>query len=487
MSNIKDTLCGARWGYPLFNFASGEVRTCCRTQGELPTKEMLEELGEDVFLNTPYQKERRLEMLKGEKHPSCDSCWFLEEAGLYSPRKQSILLPMPWNFKYKDHDSIFLKEGANDIFNYETDETTTLNEIDASSNILKSTHPYMLEINLSNTCNMKCSYCSPRFSSRWLEDFVEIVDPNADKAELKKQFRRDIPGLWETFWKWFNNTIIKRACRVGIIGGEPLIDPKFSEFLDNLIESYNNCPIEKRANSGYKNSSGELMKDHTPVLWIVTNLNTPKKQWESFLEYLPQLCSIFRVEVHASCESLREKAEYIRYGLKWNRFEKNLRELCSLKLKNLSVGFQAATNSMSITSLTEFLEFAKSLHDEYEVPIMLKQNIVALPEYHHPLVLTPDFAPYVLDAILYLESVIDEMRWVDDEWGRWSSYVDFLQTIYEGIRTNQGEDIKWDYTVRAHFYHYFRKYDQMRNTNFLETFPEYADFYEMCKQKGDQV
>ena len=59
----------------------------------------------------------------------------------------------------------------------------------------------------------------------------------------------------------------------------------------------------------------------------------------------------------------------------------------------------------------------------------------------------------------------------------------FLQTIYEGIRTNQGEDIKWDYNVRAHFYHYFRKYDQMRGTNFLETFPEYENFYDLCRSE----
>jgi hypothetical protein len=310
-----------------------------------------------------------------------------------------------------------------------------------------------------------------------------LIDLDADVNELKKDFKRDIPGLWETFWSWFNNTAIKSICRVGVIGGEPLIDPKFSEFLNNLIESYNNFPVKKRPNSGYKNRSGKMLEDHAPVLWIVTNLNTPAKQWKSFLEYLPRLCEIFKVEIHASCESLREKAEYVRYGLKWDRFEKNLRELCSVKLENLNIGFQTATNSLSITSLTDFLKFAKSLHDEYGIPITLKQNIVAQPEYHHPLILTPDFAPYVLDAISYLESVKDEMRWIDDEWGRWSSYIDFLKTIYEGIKTDQGSTIDWGYDIRAHFYRYFHRYDKHRNTNFLKTFPEYEDFYNLCKAK----
>jgi hypothetical protein len=424
-------------------------------------------------------------MLKGIKHESCDSCWLLEEAGLYSPRKQTLLLPMPWNFKYKDHDSIFWEEGAYDIFNYENQETTNLDEINASSNILNATNPYMLEINLSNTCNMKCSYCSPRFSSRCLEDYTTLIKANADIEYLRKKTKRDIPGLWKTFWSWFNNTAIKSCCRVGIIGGEPLIDPKFSEFVENLIEAYDNLPLEDRPNSGYHDGDGNLINDNTPVLWIVTNLNTPAKQWKSFLEQLPRLCKIFRVEIHASCESLKEKAEYVRYGLKWDRFEKNLRELCGVKLENLAIGFQTATNSLSISSLTDFLKFAKSLHDEYEIPITLKQNIVAQPEYHHPLILTPDFASYVLDAILYLESVKDEMRWVDDAWGRWSSYIDFLKTIYEGIKTNQGKSLKWPYEVRPYFYEYFRKYDKCRNTNFVKTFPEYEDFYNLCKEEWE--
>jgi len=30
------------------------------------------------------------------------------------------------------------------------------------------------------------------------------------------------------------------------------------------------------------------------------------------------------------------------------------------------------------------------------------------------------------------------------------------------------------------FYNWFNEYDRRRNTNFLETFPEYEDFYNWC-------
>jgi len=485
MSSIRDSLCGARWGYPLFNFASGEVRTCCRTSGELVTEEMLEEYGEELFLNTPYQKRRRLEMLKGIKHPSCNTCWDLEKADVYSPRKQALLLPRPWNFRYGDRDTIFLEEEDPEIlYNYEEDREVDLKDINADSKILESYQPYMLEVNLSNICNMKCSYCCPRFSSRWYEDIVDLVSPDQNLDKLAKKHKRDIPGLWDEFWIWFNNVAVKSCCRVGIVGGEPLIDPKFKTFLDSLISSYTSLPLEERSHPGYRDADGGWIEDHKPVLWIVTNLNTPKKHWDLFLSYLPHLCNIFRVEIHASCESIGKKAEYVRYGLKWDRFEKNLRELCSLKLDNFTVGFQSAINSMSITSLKDFLQFAKSLHDEYEIPFILKENIVALPFQHHPLILTPDFSSYVEEAIEFLESVKDEMRWVDDEWGRWPAYITFLKGIHNGIKTNQGRDIDWDCNVRAHFFRYFSKYDEVRNTNFLETFPEYEDFYKLCEKEN---
>ena len=45
-------------------------------------------------------------------------------------------------------------------------------------------------------------------------------------------------------------------------------------------------------------------------------------------------------------------------------------------------------------------------------------------------------------------------------------------TILNSIRIN-----------RARFYDFVNEYDRRRNTNFVEIFPEYTDFYELCKQE----
>jgi hypothetical protein len=39
---------------------------------------------------------------------------------------------------------------------------------------------------------------------------------------------------------------------------------------------------------------------------------------------------------------------------------------------------------------------------------------------------------------------------------------------------------------RIDFYNWFTEYDRRRNTNLLDTFPEMADFHQMCKQLAEE-
>lgn len=40
--------------------------------------------------------------------------------------------------------------------------------------------------------------------------------------------------------------------------------------------------------------------------------------------------------------------------------------------------------------------------------------------------------------------------------------------------------------LRAQFYDYVIEYDKRRGTNFLKTFPEYEEFFEVCKKNSEQ-
>lgn len=494
--DLKDSLCTARWGYPLVDFSKGEVRTCCRTSGERVTKEQIDKLGTDIFLNTDYQKERRKEMLEGVRHEACNTCWVMEDAGIHSARFPNTSIPRPWA-KAIDRSSDFNELTANtELKNYTTGEKITPAQVTSESSILRSEHPYMLEINLSNACDLKCTYCSPYFSSKWEKD-MELWSVGAgftnfkeeDAAHIKNDIRKEVDDRFmDLFWEWFNGKPITTLGRVGIIGGEPLINTKLPEFLNKLIESYKNLPLEQRPSSGYIDSNGQYRLDHKPLVWFVTNLNTPKRIMDKFINvYLPQLCEYFHVEVHASLESIGKRIEYTRDGLSWELYKENAERLCALKIENFHFGFQIALNSLSMSTLTEFLKYAKHLHDKFERPIILKHNMVTFPEFHHPAILPVEFADYLEDALVFLESVKDKMRHVDDAWGTWPAYYEYIKTIHESLKNEMGKKQHWECgsldNVKIRFFTFFNEIDKRSGSNFLEVFPEYSHFYNDCKKQ----
>jgi hypothetical protein len=67
---------------------------------------------------------------------------------------------------------------------------------------------------------------------------------------------------------------------------------------------------------------------------------------------------------------------------------------------------------------------------------------------------------------------------VNDVHARWDSYILFLKNLADSLRNNTKDE-----TVdRKKFAEWFDTFDQRRQLNLVETFPEYREFYEMCKQ-----
>ena len=140
-------------------------------------------------------------------------------------------------------------------------------------------------------------------------------------------------------------------------------------------------------------------------------------------------------------------------------------------------GFILSINALNISSLKEFIQFTEQLYITHNKPVALKHNIISFPDWQSPLILTPEFADYIDDCISYMKTRTPDMPEVKDFYGRWDQYIIFLETLAQSIR-----DQKEDKTqLRKKFVEWFDVYDFRRNLNFLQTFPEYEDFYNMCK------
>jgi len=428
----------------------GEFRSCCRTPAVKISEEELN-LGIDAFLNSPEQKQSRLALLKGERHPDCQSCWNLEDAGTTSPRHGPE--------KFWDH---LTRQGhVNKLAAYNKPQLLELlSHATAESALLESYTPYMVEINIGSTCDMKCMYCTHHYSTQWAAERIKYGE--ITQSQYDTEFPKAPPNFDEKFWEWFNSIGRFNVTRLGVIGGEPLIMPEFYTFVDKLITSMAQIPERKQK----------------MVLWLVTNMNTPSAYLEKFLKYLPKLTEIFDVEVLVSMESVGKKAEYIRNGVNWNRFTGNLDKLLSRKELKFNFGFILSLNALNITSLQDFIIFTEQLYHLYGRPVGLKQNIISFPDWETPTILTPDFAEYLDKCILYMRDRADSMPLVPDKLACWAQYATFLETIATSIRSNISDRT----AIRKKFAEWFDTYDIRRKTNLVETFPEYTEFYNLCRR-----
>lgn len=450
-NNPHKTVCDLKWNYPLFNFGRNEYRTCCRSPGNKVSEEEISELGINAFTNHPREIQQRLDLIQGKKINDCSHCWSLEDTGLKSPRE-------PNRFYHFMKNRGFLKHIG------DNPELTIANELshidDLNHPALRSTKPQMVEISLGNTCDMKCMYCNHHYSSQWAVERIKYGEI------LQEQYDTEFPKpsdlFQETFWQWFE-TVKETIHRIGIIGGEPLITPEFYPLLERLLSSVEQVISFRKTKI---------------TLFFVTNLNTNEKYFSKFIEILPRLTQIFNVEIILSQESIGKKAEYIRNGLNWSRFNSNVNHLLSLKDLNFDICFLPTINILSVSSLPDITKYIIELSLKYNRPIGIRQNIISDPEWQNPRLLTGDFSVYIEETIQYIKEHLDVLPKISDIHINIGKYIVFLEMLRDSINNKQTENNK----MRKKFVEWFDMYDQRRKLNLLETFPEYRNFYEMCKQ-----
>lgn len=388
--------------------------------------------------------ERRREKLEGFKHSDCFTCIKLEERGIQSTRTGE------GPFMQYMKDVVGRQESFEEL-------TKTI-----PTEVLRADHPDILEISLSNLCNLKCIYCSPTFSTAWEDE--EIKAGRLKESDRESKSHMAPPSMEKYFFEWFEK-IQGSLKRIVFIGGEPLFNKKLYEYLDHMYDSY------------------ELKNPHDK-LWIniISNFSVPDHYFDRLLERLPKLTQKFNLHIEASGEAFGSKLEYIREGLNWETYSRNIEKLLALKQPGVYFGFQLAVNALCVTSLKSLFEYAFELQKRYDCAIDFKQNVVVAPEYLSPYILTPDFATYMEEVIAYVESHLANPELNTAHFGymasheRWRELIPFLKSIHHGIINSTNV-----MHLRREFVNFVDRNDQARNRRFLKTFPEFAFFYKMSK------
>lgn len=430
-------LCKFRWGYHIVNFGQQAVRHCCRTPLKRMSDEEVREFKQSIFSNHPFHRERREEMLKGIRHQECQSCWTLEDAGMQSPRERFNSL--------EEIDSLAGNQSR----------------LESERSLARK--PWMIDIELSNKCDMACMYCNRFFSSKWASEDIKFN--RVSEEQVKAESRGASREFEEAFWNWFSS--VKYDLKyINFIGGEPFLNQKYFDSIERIIREFDNQPRRRL------------------VLATVSNFNAPEKTFDKVLPLITKLSQLYNVYIDASQESFGKKAEFIRYGLSWETWLKNVNKVLSYKLENFEFGIQSAINILSLKNLAQFFEAITDIRDHHETFISLKVNTVLSPTYHSPLIASEDFVDDIKKAATFIRShsrpeLTSKMN--GHIYYGWNQYADFLENLAKSILEKQS-DTAYLKSERAKFYSWCEEYQQTRGLNFLETFPEYAEFYEICKK-----
>jgi len=440
------------WDYPMFFMFTNSIGYCCRTPRLTIDSDLLESMGEDFWSNHPQFVKRRRDLVNGVKNKDCETCWKLEDAGFKSSRSDEYI-----EHFIKRNDSKFPLTLPYDNYNI-------------WPGIERSNYSNCIEIVLNNTCDAKCTYCSEFYSTQWL---TEKKKYNEVSRSYHSQENRN-PRAEEIFWSWYENRVLTTNKRFGFIGGEPLIIDAQYECFDKLLE------IHSR-------NEHRLNFEDKMELCITSNLNTPPSYFKRFLEYVPKLERYFKIIIQVSGENTEDDLEYIRYGVKWNRWSNNIEHL--LKHTNVEISFLPCLNLLSIPRFNRYLEYFERLCQQYGY-MRIHQNIVTHPIEQSPMMAPKEFAKYFDSCITIIKRVLvnqetdirDKHKFVRNSY---LGFLEWLETTKAAVEQNPSETELNDNAVR--FYRFFKKLDERRRTNVLETFPEVEPFYRTGENNSETI
>lgn len=452
MNKLEKTACKYAWSYPIIDLGRAELRNCCR----VPFNKISEqdwEMGIDIFKNLDSIKQVKRDLIRGIKTEKCRTCWTSEEYKIHSPRGGlssfiSFLKESIWQ-NLTDEE---IKEKLNNLSEEDMEKLENLE------------HPEHIEISLSTTCDLKCVYCSEVFSTQWATEKLKYNEITIDEIPKNNDDRYE--KIW---WEWFEKVASKTVKNITFVGGEPLINDKFYEYVDKLIEFYDNT------------------KKSRLHIFVATNLNTPKKFFDKLLSLIDRIVKskYISIAIGLSFESVGEKNNIIRSNSNWEVFSNNISVLMTtiktldLRKWRVNIVLMPAINTLSVSSLPDYLKFIINMRDNFDRNIRLSKTHVTYPMRYSPFILTGDFIKYLDEGA----NILKNSKWYEEipknDHGSWIAFTEYLESLKNSILRDTTNEI---IHARKDFANDIKKLSIRRNFVFENVFPELIDFYNLCSK-----
>lgn len=452
-AKVSPTFCLAKWKNVSMNLTAGFTHSCYHPpEHKIPLSEI--KVNHTALHNTEEKKKERAKMMAGERPDGCSYCWKIEDSpGNHISDRQ-----------YRTAD-VMTDTSHLDIVS---------NPDPANFDVI----PSYVEVNFSSVCNFKCSYCSPHLSNLWqkeIEKFgpypTEIPHNSTDYFKrigiMPIPHREENPYI-DAFWKWWPE-LYNQLQYFRMTGGEPLMDVNTYKVLDYIIE----------------NPKPNLN------LAITSNFCADKKLIDKFNKTISKITntdSLFHFMLFISCDAYGKRAEYIRNGMDFEYLRNNVENFLKNNSKKAGITFIMTINSLSITSMRQFIdEFVIGMQEKYVTNsqlIWFDTPILHSPNWQSVQLLPPRYREILREDIEYFKKKIitDDPNLINNAYVGIKDFqiqrLERLLTWMEQADTLPNETIE---RGRSDFYRFFTEHDLRRDTDFLKTFPEMEDFWTLCK------
>lgn len=313
MQKIPDTFCPAKWNEININLNYNYVYACCKSTPIRFVKSINEVLDK--------QKEN---LLNNVQDVSCEYCWKNENAGLPSARTLHL----------------------------EKFDATTFSGYSNNTVLPKS-----IEVNLGNECNFQCTYCSPKFSSKWESDVKTKPYNIITDSSMYVLEQKELNNVQNTV-KWLSEQ--HGAESLILIGGEPLLNKNLFKILDS---------------TQFENIA------------IVTNLSCNTQTLDKIFARASRYKTVY---LNISLDSTGSNAELARYGLLYKTIQQNIAYVLTHAPSNVRCKILSLMTSVTVRDIKDFAEYVSQLyaHDN--------RLVWELHVCHHPRMQSMESLPDIL-------------------------------------------------------------------------------------------
>lgn len=288
------------------------------------------------------------------------------------------------------------------------------------------------DIRFSNLCNMACRSCGTWFSSNWYEDHKKLTGSPPPHAKIMK-VGRSTNDMWEQMLEQFEHSE-----QFYFAGGEPILMEEHYRILK------------------------ELDRRKMYHVRLIYNTNFSKTRFKDIDVF--ELWNKFdSVSVGASLDAEGKRGELMRKGTVWEETvanRKRMKEVCP----NVDFYISATVGLPNVLHVTDF---HRSWAD---------QGLINPQDFAFNLLQNPTWQRIDLLPKEYKEKVQEKF----EAHINWLKSQDPLTRATKGYQS--GLDWMWRRDMSDKWLHLFfentRKYDKVRNENFVDVFPEWKELFE---------